>query len=468
MTLAALDPVPITERQSLLRSIPLSIFLVLVSYGLFRQGAFHNPAQQIFSVALVVCGVALTAQAAGRAALRSGFEIVSLLLLATVASAAVAVDRSGVVEALGWIAMLAVSFAAAKSVDERYVDQAIDAFVAVACVIAATAIWGVAAQSSPWGRITGEVWRGSSSITYANGAATLFGPMAVVAFVRASLYDRRLLAGASLFLLVGFTSTQSRGGAVALLIAVPLVLRNLGWQRSVRGLLPILVGLAISTPLLLALAGTDAVARPALVTVAVLVGLAATMALWPHRERVANPTILLAAGVVLVGVVIAVSGIGSALTARLSITSPTTASGADGQVLFGDRAKEWSTAWDQFTARPLLGSGPGNVDLRWTEGDRAFSAIYVHNEYLELMVTHGVIGLAALFGTVYLWTQLAKRNRERWYLGAAVTVYLVHSSFDFLWHIPALPAFFAACLGLLSAGGPENRRDPQPEPGVST
>ncbi len=417
-------------------------------FAVLRQGAYHQWQHQVFAVLVGVAAAALlgsrqTLNALGRAAL-----IIAPVAASTTISMVLSTDRSNAGSTVLEVAMVGVGIAVGLSIQRSIVDVAINAVLVIALIVAATAIWGVATQTTPWGRVTEGVWRGSSSLTYANAAASVCGPLALLTFARSALTDSRSHAVATVALTIGFASTQSRGGALALAVAGLGVVAYLGLQRSCSSALPIVAGVALGAPLLLLRAPTDAAPQTALVIGAIAVGLAVTGSTWPHRDRVPKPTLVLSGVVVATVALGLVTGAADPLTERLTLRSGTTSQGADADVLFGDRAKEWSTAWDEFTERPIVGHGPGVVDLRWEEDGRSFRALFVHNEYLEFAVTHGLLGIAALVASAILAIRNIRPTAETWPLLFAVIGFLLHSTVDFLWHLPALPVLFAVIAGI--------------------
>jgi O-antigen ligase len=76
---------------------------------------------------------------------------------------------------------------------------------------------------------------------------------------------------------------------------------------------------------------------------------------------------------------------------------------------------------------------------------------YVHNEYLQVLVELGAVGLVLALGVVAATLSVLWRGRGTplWAGSmAAVVVVLVHSGFDFLWHLPAVLIVAGLCAGL--------------------
>lgn len=213
---------------------------------------------------------------------------------------------------------------------------------------------------------------------------------------------------------------------------------------------------AVAPPSLITSAGVvpgllgDSPARPDIAIAGLAVGFGAV---WLCRST-AIALALAVVCVVAVGGVGAVVGFGGAAD-QLARTRLVTQS--------SDRGHEWSAALDQFTARPVAGQGPGRATFTWRADDgRWMQARFAHNEYLELLATQGLVGLASL-GVAGALVLRAWRRRSQisatgsppdgiriGAVGALVT-FAVHSAFDFLWHVPLLPLVAALLAGYLLA-----------------
>lgn len=424
------------------------VLLAAVVFAVLRQGAYHQWQHQVFAVVVGIAAVALVASRDGLRSLTWAAIVVLPLFGSSIVSMLAATERSDARSTLLEIGMVGVGLAAGFAVRRSQSDVAIDAVIVIALLVAATAIWGVATHTTPWGRITEGVWRGSSSLTYANAAAAVCGPVALLTLAQAGTEGKRSHAAATTALLIGFASTQSRGGAMAFLLVGVAAIGYLGVRRFATTALPIAAGVLVGMPLLLQRAFVTKPAQPVLVVGMVFAGLVVTWVAWPHRVRLPRPELVLIGLITAAALGGLATGALDPITERFTLRSGTTAGGEQANVLFGDRAKEWSAAWDQVIEAPVLGHGPGNVDLRWVEGGRGFSAFFVHNEYLEFAVTNGTLGVIALLlsGTIVL--RRIDNRRASAPLLLACTAFLLHSSVDFLWHIPALPVLFATLTGL--------------------
>lgn len=431
------------------RILPIgtTVLIAALLFAVLRQGAYHDGQHQVFAWVTLGAGVLLAVDRAGRRALVVAMIVIGPVLLSSSLSTAMSAERSDARSTFLEIVLVGVGLAAGAAVPKRQRHVVVHAVLLIAIVVAATAVFGVATHTTPWGRITSGVWRGSSSLTYANAAAAVVGPAALLAFNQSARHATRVypvIAGA---LSIGLLSTQSRAGIAATLLIGVWLAGKLGSRLFAETALPIVAGVAIGSPLLLAYASTGQDPQAVVVLALVAVGLGVTALASPLRVRVGNPVVVL-------GIVLAVAigagilgGAASSLGDRITLRSGTTAQGNDAQVLFGDRAKEWSTAWDRVVEQPLIGHGPGVVDLRWIEDGRSFRALFVHNEYLELGVTHGALGLLALVASAFLFHRARRGTPVEPPVLFTIAAFLVHSGFDYLWHIPALPVVFAMLAG---------------------
>jgi len=434
------------------------ILVGALAYALYRQGAYYESQHHIFGVLIIGAGVISVIDRTARSALVSMAIVIAPLLISSAISTAFAGDRSDVASTFLTISLTGIALAIGASLPFEHRSQAIHATVLVSMIVAVTAIWGVAHHSVPWGRVTEGVWRGSSSITYANAAAGVVGPMAVLTFCIAAIRGGRGYAVATTLLLTAFAATQSRAGALTLVIVALVTVAYLGIERFARTAVPVVLGtLVASVPLVLS-APDSARPQPLLVFLAIALGLVITAGAFTYRDAIPRPGIGLGIIVAFGAIALATTSLGEALRERLTIRSGTTAGGQDASVVFGDRAKEWSTAWERVTDSPIVGHGPGAVDLTWTENGRTFQALFVHNEYLELAVTHGVLGLAALVVSGWLLVRRRDRSDLTVPVTLAVGAFLVHSAFDFFWHVPVLPVVFAFLAGLVMSVGPIHER----------
>jgi O-antigen ligase len=116
--------------------------------------------------------------------------------------------------------------------------------------------------------------------------------------------------------------------------------------------------------------------------------------------------------------------------------------------------------------------GPGDVALTWRSDQGPKTVPYAHNEYLQILLQLGVVGLVLLLGLLTVvvravWQARAAAVSPELWAGAVggLAALSVHSGFDFLWHLPAIPLIAALLLALTHpATQPHHTNQPRPQP----
>jgi O-antigen ligase len=97
------------------------------------------------------------------------------------------------------------------------------------------------------------------------------------------------------------------------------------------------------------------------------------------------------------------------------------------------------------------------VALRWTDEDGPAGTLrYAHDEYVQVAAELGLVGAALVAAALVALGRLLWRSRSdpgvtdaRWAgVVAAACAFAVHSAFDFIWHIPAVPLLMITLIGL--------------------
>jgi O-antigen ligase len=257
--------------------------------------------------------------------------------------------------------------------------------------------------------------------------------------------------------------TLSRAGAAALVLGLLVLCWLLGVRRVAQAVAVPAAGAVVAVVGLIPSLRAGAAARPeiAAVALAVAVGLvivAQRLAGWKQLLPVAG--VALAAAVFVIALAPQVHrAVRRLLRARFTLASPA-------------RSGEAAAAMRIIAAHPLAGVGPGHAILRWTSTAGAVSVDqYVHDEYLQVLTDLGAIGaaLAAVLlvaAGCLLWRARASSPDRALWAGAvaAAVAFALHSGFDFIWQVPAIPLTVAALVGLAACQPSVQRPEPPGEP----
>ncbi len=424
----------------------IALLVVAVAGAVVAQGAFEGPSR--WFVGGVVALVLLTAGRRVRTATTSG----GALALSAGGLAMWVLVRAVMTDNLasgGWqvalIAGVAVVVAACRRATTVELDTLTLAVVAIGLFVAMTGWVGAAFRVEPWVNPGPTSWRASSTITYPNAAAALIVVALLIALARgrgASL--SRLDAAGCAVLFAGLAATQSRGGAVALLVGLVVLGLVAGLAPVARATLAPLVGGAAAFGISISAFDANGPARPLLMFVGLGVGvsLAVGIASLPRRVAALLWLPVAAAPVVLWTVR---GRLADAASDRFSTAS-------------GDRGGTTRAALELFQDHPIGGLGPGNLNLVWKSGDRLVTTGLVHNEYLQVLAELGAVGALLLAGCFVIAIRMVVSSRlpspsASWCGGAAALAALAaHSALDFLWHIPVVPLVAAVVFGVVASG----------------
>jgi hypothetical protein len=122
------------------------------------------------------------------------------------------------------------------------------------------------------------------------------------------------------------------------------------------------------------------------------------------------------------------------------------------------RTGEWHAAVETWLHRPVLGSGAGSYLFASLPYQGVNPVLYPHDLPLELAAELGILGLVlgiCLYVAVPWALWLARRDPAAWLLGPAVAMFLISNLVDWTWHLSALTAIWALCLGSLLPAQPQ-------------
>ena len=427
-------------------SMGTSLVLLAVVYAAVSQGAYY-PGQLRFATLLVLAGLAATLVATGysRNVLSAPTGAAVALGAWYVVTGVLAHHVSGAMPALELLAALAATVLVVRRADPAEQRLMLAGLLGVGAVVALLGWQGVAWRSAPHALQDGGLWRAASTITYANAAAGLLAALAILAlgWVVERQRERLVLAAVSYFLIVGLFATASRAGAIA--FAAGLVWSGVATRgRVIKRAWPIVLAALLATAALLPSMVASHQPRPLLALGGLLAG--GVLALIPPR---AASAVALGAAVCLIAVPSLRTGVTNPLRQvrhdRVTISSP-------------DRSNELHAAVRVAHDHPITGVGPGRVDLAWnvaTPAPTTMHVAYAHNEYLQTLDETGIPGLLVLvagLAAVALAIRKARPHTRTPATAAAVAALValaVHSSFDFLWHVPLIPLAEAVIVGTL-------------------
>jgi O-antigen ligase len=431
-------------------SLPLHALLLVVALvvAVAAQGAYYGAGQRTVAMVLVlVLFAALRVRPWSRDdALLPPVWAGAALAAWAAASATVAGDITAALPIIALLVGVVVALVAVRRLARGQRDALAAAVVVVGGLAAVTGWVGVAWRVTPWALEDQELWRAATTLTYANAAAGLLVPLALLAVARLVVRPGVPAIVAACLLLIGAGATLSRGGALALAVGAAVLATLLSLGRTLRAAGPPTLGAVVALVGLAPSMLASSPPRPALAAAALVVGVGVAVgaAHLPSRQLALG----LAVAVVAACVVLVVGGrggdaAGTGASTRLTIASP-------------DRAAAARAALQLAAERPLTGTGPNRAVLTWVQDSRRVTGRYAHNEYLQVLAELGFVGLALLVVLLasLAWTiwrgRLHAPSTAVWAgVAAGLAALAVHSALDFLWHLPAIPLAGAVLAGLV-------------------
>ena len=443
--------------------------LAAVALAVLGKGAFYRQGQLLSAGVLALAVVLTVATSRGRPFARGVPRSIMLVVASLLAFGLWATVR-GALAGDGTSGVVVLAFAAALSggVVMGHLATSPQRTMLRHAIIGLGALSGIAGWAGVVWRINSlalpgsYVWRASGTLTYENALACLLVLTALVTV--AVLVERWTPAAATALclMLVGAAATQSRGGALALLCGAATLVACLGWRpvldvawRPAAGAVVAAAGLVPSAPVL-------APARPLPAVVALCAGV--VVAAWPRRRRAPVPRVVVAV-VALLSLTLAGAGLAlrvdpaalTSLESRLTLNSR-------------HRAAQHRAAVAELASHPVIGTGPGQADLRWRQGRQTLRARFVHNEYLQVAVELGMVGAVLLLAVLAaighaLWLARAAGGAPWAGVAAALVATAVYGSYDFVWHLPAIPFIAVLLAGTATVPNEASReRDPDHTP----
>jgi len=454
------------QRVDDITAVSSLLLLLALAAAAFGQGAYFSSVRLFIVVILAVAALlAFAVKPRHVADLRSGFVVAGALLAVWALSRAwvAGTPASGVSWALfgaGTVAVVVVS----RRLTASSRAMLLGGLLIVGVGVALTGWLGVALHMRPWGLPSQGLWRAASTLTYANATAGLLVPLALVGLARLTAMPRAIpLSLAVTCLLTGVGATLSRAGIAALGAGLLVLCWLLGPRRVLRAVAVPAVGAAIALFGLLPSLRHGHAARPVYAFVAMAAGLGLVILAqrssgW--KPKLALPAVggALVAALLVIFLVPQVHGaVRRILQTRLNLASSA-------------RTGEATAALRVIASHPLAGVGPGHA-LTWISPGGAINVDqYVHDEYLQVLTDLGIAGAALvavllIAAGLLLWRARTSASDRALWAGvvAAAIAFALHSGFDFLWQVPAIPLTVAALVGLATCQ-PHVRRPEPPIP----
>ncbi len=414
-------------------SASLTLLVVALMYAAVAHGGFHATELVIVTLLIAVAlACALRATPPARSDLGAPTLAAAALAGWYVIAALAAGHLSGAGPAVELLFGAAATVAIVRRADAGGREFVLVGVLVVGGLVALTGWIGVAFHRGPWAIQDNGLWRAASTITYANATGGFCAAIALVALDRVVVdVARRLSAVLATVCVVGMLATTSRGAVLGFVVGLA-VLIGLRHRQHVSRLTAPLLGAAVGFAALAPSLPSGYDARPGIAVAGLTVGCA--IALTPIR-----PAIVTAVGCVALGL--------ASPTLRHDVRSAwSPISNQRITTDSADRAHERRAALQLAGDHLAAGVGPGNVTLTWDTYyfvPVRLSVHYAHDEYLQLLVESGAVGLAIAgvgIGAVLLETTRRARSAPSELAAAGIVSSLamlaVHSATDFLWHVP--------------------------------
>jgi hypothetical protein len=436
--------------------VEVCLLVAALAVGVIAQGGFY-PAGHLLVAVLAAVAVLLGIRSAARseaperdrwrwAVPAAGAALAAWALARGLAAGA---DRAAV-GAVATIGCLLAGYHVARRLQPADRLRCAWGMAGLGAAVGLTAWLGVAVRSARFAQLTDHgLWRGSSLITYPNAAAALLVPLALLAaglLLRSARSDPARLgaAGAMWLALTGVGAAASRAGFGVLVLGLLLLAVATGFRRAVAALAGPVLGAVVTVAALGPSVPAGDRPQPLLALAGLLIGAAVTAGVVRLPRRTAA---LALGGVAALGVVAAVllatsepGWLHAILAGRATVDS----SGRSGPL---------HAAGDLIAHHPVTGYGVGLAQYIYVAANgQPVLQPYAHNEYLQILVDLGAIGVALLLALFLALGRAVVRGRRPdplWAAaGAGLIALAVHSGFDFLWHLAVLPLVGGILAGL--------------------
>jgi hypothetical protein len=434
---------PLPRAASVRLPAALAIVIGLTAGEILRQGAFYP--KDAFGVAVVSGGLIAFELAAGvdRRARRAAFAIGLCALWWWIAAIAHGSGKAFLPLGASILGFLA-GFLVVRRLDDAQRTWAATAIATIGAAAAAIGLEASVTRRFPLAMPAQNLWRLSTTLTYADAAGLLVG---LALLVGVGLDQRKWLSRVDVYLCTAaLVATQSRGAALAVVAGALFV--PLTTVRAARRAL--LVGVASG---LVVVATSSGPAKHPVAGIAVVVGLVVAVIVRPPStfpsvtisRRALVRTMLVFAACAIVAII----ALRTPIQRRVELSST------------NDRVVEWTAAIKQWWSSPITGTGPDKI-LRFHAKQGTF-AHFAHNEYLQVAAGSGAVGFVLLLlGIGAVAAALRRDDAMSSCACGALVAFVVAGFLDFDWHLSALGIVAGCVAGLAARQKPVTRRRAPP------
>lgn len=428
-------------------ALPRHALLLLSAIGavVMARGGFYPGGQFLVAVGLVAAAVAALQYRRWTSADSAWILPPAALAGWAIFSAAVAGEWPVALPTVALLTGLSAVVLVSRRTSSAQRDWLVSGLLAIGVLVALSGWIGVVWRVDALAMTGQDLWRASTVLTYPNAAAALLSALILVALARLTAEPRPLVGVAACLMLIGVVATTSRAGLLALALGIMVLVALLGWRAVVRvGMAPCL-GAGVALAGLAPSISAASTMKPTLAILALTAGLGVS-SLGVIRTR---------GSLTALGVSLLVMGAGTAL---LVASSPSLRGSARFSTASADRSQMTAAGLALASENLVTGVGPAQAGVSWSKpSGEVMEATYLHNEYLQVLAELGAVGLAlvvGLFGAIAIFLRRCRPargavSRPTWAgVVAALAALALHSGFDFLWHVPAIPLVGALLVGL--------------------